>query len=236
MARFLLIHGASHGAWCWGALRAALVARGHEATAIDLPAHGDDSTPPAEATLDGYVAAILAALSEPAIVVAHSMAGVPATAAADRAPDRVARLVYLCAYLPGDGDSVGSLVQAQATQPLRAAIRRGADRDSFTFAPELVPELFYNGCPPDTVARALNRLTPEPVVAQATPVSLSGDIAEVPRSYILCTEDHAIPPEDQRRMASALPPGDVHERPWSHSPFFSAPEALADLLGDIAAG
>ena len=88
----------------------------------------------------------------------------------------------------------------------------------------LAPELFYNGCPPDTVARALDRLTPEPVVAQATPVSLGGDIAEVPRSYILCTEDHAIPPEDQRRMASALPP------------FFSAPEALADLLGDIAAG
>ena len=86
------------------------------------------------------------------------------------------------------------------------------------------------------LARALDRLTPEPVVAQATPVSLGGDIAEVPRSYILCTEDHAIPPEDQRRMASALPPGDVHERPWSHSPFFSAPEALADLLGDIAAG
>ena len=39
MARFLLIHGSCHGAWCWRDLLPELAARGHEARAIDLPFH-----------------------------------------------------------------------------------------------------------------------------------------------------------------------------------------------------
>ena len=37
MARFLLIHGASHGAWCWRDVIPRLAALGHEAQALDLP-------------------------------------------------------------------------------------------------------------------------------------------------------------------------------------------------------
>lgn len=35
-------------------------------------------------------------------------------------------------------------------------------------------------------------------------------------------------------MAAPLPAGDIHERPWSHSPFLSDPEGLAALLSGIA--
>ncbi|MGR3365166.1 MAG: alpha/beta fold hydrolase, partial [Maritimibacter harenae] len=62
MARFLLIHGSNHGAWCWRDTIPALEALGHEARAIDLPSHGDDPTPIAEVTLDGYADAVLEAL------------------------------------------------------------------------------------------------------------------------------------------------------------------------------
>ena len=44
MARFLLIHGAGHGAWCWRAVLPLLRAMGHEAEALDLPSHGSDRT------------------------------------------------------------------------------------------------------------------------------------------------------------------------------------------------
>ena len=79
MARILLIHGAAHGAWCWRDVIPALAERGHQARAIDLPSHGQDTTPAAEVTLQSYVQAIQAALDEPAVIVAHSMGGVPAT-------------------------------------------------------------------------------------------------------------------------------------------------------------
>lgn len=233
MARFLLVHGAAHGAWCWRALSAELAALGHEAVAIDLPSHGDDPTPVGEVTLDTYVAAILAALEDETVPVAHSMAGVPATCAADRAPGRVARLVYLCAYLPRDGESVASLQRRQAERPLRPAVRVAPDRLSFGFDPALAPEIFYHDCPEARVAEALDRMSPQPIAPTEAPVRLEGGIERVARSYILCTGDRAIPPAAQREMASGL---HVVERPWGHSPFFSEPRALAALLDGLARG
>jgi hypothetical protein len=56
----------------------------------------------------------------------------------------------------------------------------------------------------------------------------------VPRSYITCADDRAIPPDFQRRMAADLAPEDRHALPTSHSPFFAAPDRLAALLDRIA--
>ena len=62
MAHFLLVHGAAHGAWCWRDLLPELTAKGHSVQAIDLPGHGQDSTPYQQVTLDNYADAILSAL------------------------------------------------------------------------------------------------------------------------------------------------------------------------------
>lgn len=86
MAALLLVHGSCHGAWCWREVIPALEALGHAARAIDLPAHGEDRTPAAAATLDGYAGAILAAIGAPVTLVAHSAAGYPATPDARPAP------------------------------------------------------------------------------------------------------------------------------------------------------
>jgi len=64
--------------------------------AFDLPGMGDDHTCASEVSLDSYagrVCEVLAADSEPAVVVGHSMGGVVATQAAARCPERVAALV-----------------------------------------------------------------------------------------------------------------------------------------------
>nr|MCS5667148.1 alpha/beta fold hydrolase [Dehalococcoidia bacterium] len=37
MTTFVLVHGASHGSWCWDKVVPLLVAQGHEAIAVDLP-------------------------------------------------------------------------------------------------------------------------------------------------------------------------------------------------------
>jgi pimeloyl-ACP methyl ester carboxylesterase len=44
MARFVLIHGAWHGGWCWQRVVDILIQRGHAVIAPDLPGHGDDTT------------------------------------------------------------------------------------------------------------------------------------------------------------------------------------------------
>jgi pimeloyl-ACP methyl ester carboxylesterase len=234
MARFLLIHGAAHGAWCWERVIPHLAAAGHDACAIDLPGHGADETPMAKVTLNAYADAILGALDAPAIVVGHSMGGYPISLAAERAPERIAHLVYLAAYVPWPGLSLSQMRQRAPSQPLVPAIRRNPDGLSMHFDPALAPEKFYQDCPDDTVAAALPRLCDQALEPMQVPVTLGPAYASVPRSYVVCDRDGAIPPAFQATMADDFPPSRVHHLPTGHSPFFAAPEALADLFDRIA--
>ncbi len=235
MARFLLVHGSAHGAWCWRDVLPLLRAAGHEARAIDLPSHGDDPTPVADVTLERYAGAILDALDAPTIVVGHSMAGYPITLAAEKAPENFARLVYLCAYTPWPGLSLAEMRLEAPRQPLIEAIRKAADGLSMTFDPAMVEEKFYHDCPPGILAYARAHLCAQAIQPNAVPVSLSDRSSDLPKSYIVCNDDQAIPPEFQREMAARFAPGDVYAMDTSHSPFFSDPAGLVDILTEIAA-
>lgn len=234
MSRFLLIHGSCHGAWCWDRVLPFLNHGPHQARAIDLPGHGADRTPGATASLALYARAIVAAIDAPVILVGHSAAGYAITAAAELAPDRIAALVYLCAYVPRPGQSLADLRRAGPRQPLRAAIRVAPDRLSYSFDRGLVADALYHDCPPEAVAMARRNLCPEPIAPQETALALTARSASLPRHYIRCTEDRAIPPEYQASMTEGWPAACVTTLPTSHSPFFAAPEALARRLIAIA--
>jgi len=237
MAPILLIHGAWHGAWCWDRLIPVLTARGRKAVAIDLPGGGDDQTPLAEVTLDLYaqrVVEALEALDEPAILVGHSMGGLSITEAAERAPERVAKLVYLCAFIPRDGETLLSL--AGESDPADVAMETIFSDDglSITVADETIKPAFYADCSDQDVAFAKARLRPLAMKPGTTQVHVTTErFGRVPRVYIECTEDRAIPIARQRAMAAASAPIEVHTLTTSHSPFFSAPEALADILAGL---
>lgn len=233
MAQFLLIHGSCHGAWCWRDVIPALAALGHGAKAIDLPSHGDDSTPAKNVTLDLYAQAILDAMDGPSIVVGHSMAGFPISRAAELDPSQFSRLIYLCAYIPWPGLGLADQRRKAPRQPLAKAFRVAPDRVTMGFDPNMAKEKFYHDCP-EALTFALQNLCPQPVLPQETPAELGANYASVPRSYITCDNDQAIPPEFQREMAQALPAPDRHSLPSSHSPFFSMPSRLAELLHTIA--
>lgn len=235
MARLLLVHGSCHGAWCWRDVLPALAALGHEARAIDLPAHGEDRTPATHATLEGYAEAILDAIDAPVTLVGHSAAGFPITLAAERAPERIRRLVYLCAYVPAPGMSLIDMRRAGPRQPLRGHVHADAGGVTYSVDPDGARATFYHDCPEATVAWALPRLYAEPIGPQATPLPPLLRWPDVERHYILCEDDHTIPPEYQATMAAGFPRGHVTRLPCGHSPFFAMPGRLARLLGDLAA-
>jgi pimeloyl-ACP methyl ester carboxylesterase len=234
MADILLIHGAAHGAWCWHRVLPLLRARGHDARAIDLPGNSGDRTDPEQVTLDLYADAILAATRGPTLLVGHSMGGFPITAAAQRAPYRVAALIYLCAYLPRPGMTLAEMRKAGPSQPLASAFRVDPTRTTFTFDPAQSQALFYHDCPPEDVALAQARLCPQPIRPQETPIPDTSLAETRPRFYIRCTDDRAIPPDYQSTMAASLPPDRIRNLPTSHSPFFAAPLALAQMIDEIA--
>ena len=103
MAEFLLVHGSCHGAWCWKRVIPFLESNGHKVQAIDLPGHGNDQTPVQKVTLDAYAEAIAQACGQNTQLVGHSMGGYAIAAAARLVPEKIAKLIYLCAYVPREG-------------------------------------------------------------------------------------------------------------------------------------
>ncbi|MRU16654.1 alpha/beta fold hydrolase [Roseovarius sp. A21] len=233
MSEILLVHGSCHGAWCWRDVVPALERLGHDVRAIDLPGHGTTPWPLADITLDLYAQAILDAIETRAVVVGHSMAGFPISAAAEIDPTKIARLVYLCAYAPRDGASLVDMRMEAPRQPLLEAIEKTPDGLGFTFRETHLAKALYHDCPEGTVDYARQNLCVQAIKPQATPIRLGKAYQSVPKTYIRCDDDQAIPPEYQRTMTGGWPAEDVHALPTSHSPFFAMPGELAQLIDQI---
>ena len=233
MADFLLIHGSCHGAWCWDDVIPHLQAAGHTARAIDLPSHGADQTPAQDVTLDLYAQAIVDAIDTPVILVGHSMAGYPITAAANLAPHKIDQLIYLCAYVPFAGKTLAEMRRMAPSQPLLDAIVVDEARVTFSVDPAKAAAKFFHDVPTARAAWAVSMLGPQPILPQETPLTARHTL---PRHYIICTDDRTIPPEFQYTMTNDWPVETVTEMPTSHSPFLADPAGLAARLIQIAAG
>lgn len=233
MSDLLLVHGSCHGAWCWDHLIPELSALGVTARAIDLPSHGADRTPPEEVTLDLYADAILDALDSPTVLLGHSAGGYAITAAAQKAPDRITRLIYLCAYVPMPGKTMIEMRKMAPTQPLLEAVRVAPDRVTYSFDPAQVPGKFYQDVPPEIVDWAVAHVCPQPILPQDTALPDTARAEALPRHYIRCLQDGAIPPDFQRTMTKDWQGGQVHDMNCSHSPFLSMPADLAKIIKQL---
>jgi pimeloyl-ACP methyl ester carboxylesterase len=95
MTTFALVHGAFHGAWCFGRLIPELQARGHDAAAVDLPIED------VGASWSDYAASVLNGLQGargPVVLVGHSLGGLTIPVVAART--RIQHMVFLCAAIP----------------------------------------------------------------------------------------------------------------------------------------
>lgn len=233
MPDILLVHGSCHGAWAFRDLAPALQDLGYTARAIDLPGHGNNPHPIADITLDLYADAILDAIEDSAIVLGHSMAGFPISAAAEKAPDRIDRIIYLCAYVPRNGVSLTDMRKEAPRQPILEGVERTADGLGMNILPHKARDLFYQDCSDADVEFAISNLCTQAIKPQATPIQIGENYARVPKSYIRCTQDQTIPPEHQLTMVSDWDQKDVYDIARSHSPFFSDPLGLAALIDHI---
>jgi pimeloyl-ACP methyl ester carboxylesterase len=236
--RIVLVHGAAHGAWCWARLMPLLEALGYQVQAPDLPGLGDDLTTPAAVTFEDYVNQVVEVLCSspaPALLLGHSLGGTSISQAAEQVPERVAKLVYLAAFLPKDGESAGSTGFKDMPQSAARAMRESAVEGAHEFDPALAADVFYQCCDPDVAQWAVKRLRPQANAPVGATVHLSaqrwGAVAKV---YILCAQDNALPPEYQQWLCERAP--EVRQRAMDsdHSPFLSNPQGLAALLHEEA--
>jgi pimeloyl-ACP methyl ester carboxylesterase len=234
----VLVHGAWHGSWCWEPVQRRLQAAGVDSLAVDLPGRAGGPAPLGELGLDDFATSLLDAtdhLDEPLVLVGHSQGGLTISRAAELAPERCSSLVYLAALLVADGETGAETFAADTDGELVANVVVSDDVVSTTVDPAAAPELFYGDCTPEDVEWALARLVPEPLGIATAPLAVTaGRWGSVPRSYIVCTEDRAVSPELQRRMAERVGVDRVVELAASHSPFLSMPDELAAVLVELA--
>jgi pimeloyl-ACP methyl ester carboxylesterase len=219
----VLVHGGFADGSGWRDVYDLLTGDGYEVSVVQNPT----------LSLEGDAMAtrmILDRQQGPTVLVGHSYGGAVITEAGTH--DRVAALVYICAFGPDTGESVNTLLQtfpADGPQPPILPPVEGflfLDREKFhaSFAGDLSAE---------QAAFMADSQVPWGVDA------LGGAISEAawrskPSWYLITNEDRMIPPDAQRTMSGRLG-ATVVEVDASHSVYISQPGAVADLIKQAAA-
>jgi pimeloyl-ACP methyl ester carboxylesterase len=216
MAKVVLVHGAWHGAWCWDGVVAQLDQLGVPYEAVQLPHTGfaDDVA---------AARAAIASAGDGSVVIGHSYGGAVISEAASGI-DGLNRLVYLAAFMLDVDDDQGA-VMVNHQSPILACV--GPVDGGVAVDPAKAHELFYADSDEQVVADVIPRLRPMGVGGGAGPASEPA-WKTVPSTYIICTEDGALPPSAQREMAAHADA--VAEWPTDHSPFLTRPRDIAELL------
>jgi pimeloyl-ACP methyl ester carboxylesterase len=224
----LLVHGAWTEGWAWGFVRARLAERGVWSAALDLPSAG-----PAPSRLRDDVARIRTALDlldGPVVLAAHGDAGVAITQAAAGHPT-VGHLVYVCAVMPAEGESTGSLMACDPVPTaLAEAIRVRGDGRAW-LEPARARELLFDDVPAETSGAMVAALGTHRLSVFGEPPAAIG-WREHPSTYVVATEDRVLSPDLQRRMARHATR--VVELRSGHFPLLACAGELAETIAEAA--
>lgn len=269
-ATFVLVHGAWHNALHWQPVVAHLAALGQRAIAIDLPGHGlkarfpsafvsadsahlaGEVSPVKDVTLEKAARTVVSSLETlgetKVVLVGHSLGGAAITRAAELAPERIARLVYVSAFVPvglRSAAAYGALPEAHTGYGESLFIGNPAELGAVRINPRgadaylrQLRDIYYNDVAYDTFLPYALSLTPDlPVAFWIGEIEASAaKWGRIPRTFVRCSQDRALAPALQERMiadADRLTPDNrflTETLASSHSPFASRPEELAAIL------
>lgn len=163
------------------------------------------------------------------VLVGHSYAGIPVGQAAERISGRLARVVFVDASVPADGESfVSAWWQGPATLGAEIAGNGGS------WAPPAASDFEGQGLTEAQTAQIASGATPHPGAALSDPAVLSRPLGEPPATYIKCLLDGPEPSDD----VAALLTGErweLNTMNTGHWPMFSRPHELVSILKGIAA-
>jgi pimeloyl-ACP methyl ester carboxylesterase len=234
--RFVLLHGAFHGAWCWREVATMLRQRGHRVTTPTQTGLGErrhllgpDIT--IETFIQDLVEHIRYEELSDAVLVGHSFGGIAITGAADRVPARIRQLIYLDSRIVQNGQSAFDT----SLPALVAERRRQAAATGGLSLPAPSPESF--GVPPGPLAQRVARLlTPHPFATMTNRLRLAHPLGNgLPCTYIACTAPSYPSLAQCRDWARAQPGWGYRELATGHDAMITAPAATAALLEELAA-
>ncbi|MEU7134987.1 alpha/beta fold hydrolase [Streptomyces sp. NPDC046261] len=253
MTAFILVSGAHTGGWIWQEVADRLKESGAEVYPVTLTGMGERAhLAGPETDLETHVQELVRLIdgvdAPEVVIVGHCYGSYPVLGAADRRPERIARIVCLDVGLPQDGDSALALVPDGAVRDRLLRQAGQGEGDDWRLSPPALEEWRRWGSVAGVPAAALERLTsraaPQPAATLTQPLRLSGAVAELPTTGILCTANGStiafveslVKLGDPRLQALTDPRVSFFELGTGHWPMLSAPGELADVLLRAAAG
>ncbi len=232
--RFVLVHGAWHGGWCWRHVATQLRAAGHEVftptmTGLGERAHLLRADTGLSTCIDDVASVILNEELDDVVLVGHSFAGPVISGVADRMPERLRQLIYLDAIVLAHGQSALSVFSPEVQRERSRTI----DAEGLRMA---IPDPAKFGVSDPAQADWLQRrLTPHPLKAYTDPLQLKHPLGNgLRKTYIAVTDPWYAPLADIRAAIHGQPDWDWRELAAGHDAMVTAPAALAQLLCDCA--
>ncbi|MFF1838033.1 alpha/beta fold hydrolase [Streptomyces sp. NPDC058231] len=261
MTAFVLVSGPFTGGWIWRETARVLGESGAEVHPLTLTGLGERHHPASSAIdLETHIEDVVRLVDQldapELVVVGHDYAIHPVLAAADRRPKRIGRIVHLDAGLPQDGDTALALVPDQEVR--ERLLRPDGPAEHGGRIPVPRPDEWQRwgstaGLPAEALARLSRDAAPQPSGTLVQPLRLTGELAGLPRTGVLCTAPGDSGADSAGGMTIAMaetlvrtglpqfrmladPAVTFFELATGHWPMLSAPTELADVLMRAAAG
>ncbi|WP_324651119.1 alpha/beta hydrolase [Georgenia sp. H159] len=240
---YVLVPGFWLGAWVWRPVADSLRERGHIVYAVDLPGMGERAELASpETDLTTHVDDVVHLLEQEdlhdVVLVGHSYGALVTTGAADRVPERVARLVYIDSGPLPDGAAQADFEGPDARAHNEKLVMTHGQGwklppPAWSVLAAEVPDV------DDTAVAALvEGSQPQPWLTATQPAALTGAWERLPRTGVLCSFSL----EQLHQMAPHAPvfahmvDGDwtYVELPTWHWPMVNRPADLANVLDSVS--
>jgi len=214
----VLVHGAFADGSSWEKIIPALQSKGYNVIAVQNPL----------LSLEEDVAATkraIALMDGPVLLVGHSYGGMVITEAGN--DPKVAGLLYVCALVPNDGQTVQDVVKPFPAAPGSGEFRPDAD-GFLRLTRKGIFEYFAQDLPPGERGVIFATQTPWATKATVTPISQAA-WKNKRAWFIIGTEDHMVPVDLARAEAKMIKATSI-ELKSSHVPMVSMPAKVAAFI------
>ena len=230
---FVLIHGASHGGWCYDRVAAILRSQGHRVFTPTLAGLAERASMDArQINLTTHIDEIIklfdrADLSD-VVLCGHSYGGMVISGVADRITDRISNLVFLDAVVPEDGKSMNDYIfPGWRLLPVVMSVWLFGRGYKLTPPP---PAWFFKVNKTDQ-AMVNRHLTSHPYKTLTEKIHIGNNAERIPNhTYIYATRWGNAQIAKQYKLARTRKGWKLFEVECGHDIMIDAPEELARIL------
>ena len=234
----VLVHGAWEQSDVWGHVTPGLEKDGYRVIAVTMPGRPQSPAAPDKVSLDLYRDTILQAIAgekRPVVLVGHSFAGFPISAAAEKAPQKFKTLVYLAAYLPRDGQTLLDLGNSDKDSKVGPALQVEKDKGVIAIAYNARADLFASDGPEGLRRAVPGLIVDEPLGPLVSPLRLTAaKFGGVDKVYIHTAKDKVVSPWLQANMVAATPVRRELTLQTGHTPFLNEPDEVVKAIETAA--